>query len=141
MIEVILSYPGLHALISHRVCHRLHRMGVPVLPRLLSQLTRFLTGIEIHPGAQIGESFFIDHGMGVVIGETAVVGNGPYIRGSPAAGQTDGKRHHHRQQRGVAPSQGAGQHRVGDNAHIGAARSSSTTSRPTPRWSRPGHCR
>lgn len=75
ILEVILAYPGLHALLLHRVAHRLHRWGIPVLPRVISHLNRFLTGIEIHPGAQIGSGVFIDHGMGVVIGETAVVGD------------------------------------------------------------------
>ncbi|MHB9856996.1 serine O-acetyltransferase EpsC [Streptomyces sp. YIM S03343] len=71
----VLLYPGLWAIWSHRVAHALHRLGLPLLPRLLSQLARAFTGIEIHPGAVIGRRFFIDHGMGVVIGETAVVGN------------------------------------------------------------------
>ncbi|MFD0317875.1 serine O-acetyltransferase EpsC [Streptomyces flavalbus] len=73
-VEVLL-YPGLWAIWSHRVAHRLHRLGLPFLPRLLSQTVRSLTGIEIHPGAVIGRRCFIDHGMGVVIGETAVVGD------------------------------------------------------------------
>ncbi|MFI2368045.1 serine O-acetyltransferase EpsC [Streptomyces sp. NPDC018833] len=68
-------YPGLWALWSHRIAHLLHRWRVPLLPRALSQLTRLLTGIEIHPGAVIGRRCFIDHGMGVVIGETAVLGD------------------------------------------------------------------
>lgn len=71
----VLLYPGLWAIWSHRVAHGLHRLGVPLLPRLVSQLARAFTGIEIHPGAVIGRRFFIDHGMGVVIGETAVVGD------------------------------------------------------------------
>jgi serine O-acetyltransferase len=73
-VEVLL-YPGLWAIWAHRVVHRLYRLGVPLLPRLLSQLARTLTGIEIHPGAVIGRRCFIDHGMGVVIGETAVLGD------------------------------------------------------------------
>ncbi|MFE6287733.1 serine O-acetyltransferase EpsC [Streptomyces sp. NPDC057877] len=73
-VEALL-YPGLWAIWSHRVAHRLHRLGVPFLPRLLSQTTRALTGVEIHPGAAIGRRCFIDHGMGVVIGETAVLGD------------------------------------------------------------------
>jgi serine O-acetyltransferase len=71
----VLLYPGLWALWSHRVSHRLHRWRVPFLPRALSQLSRSLTGIEIHPGATIGRRLFIDHGAGVVIGETAVIGD------------------------------------------------------------------
>ncbi|MFI2120382.1 serine O-acetyltransferase EpsC [Streptomyces sp. NPDC020299] len=74
MAEVLL-YPGLWAIWTHRIAHRLHRLGVPLLPRVVSQLSRALTGIEIHPGAVIGRRCFIDHGMGVVIGETAVLGD------------------------------------------------------------------
>src|SRR5690606_16843821 len=70
-LEVLLTYPGVHALLIHRLSHRLWRAGIPVLPRLISHLARFLTGIEVHPGAQVGRRVFIDHGMGVVIGETA----------------------------------------------------------------------
>lgn len=73
-IEFLL-YPGLHAIIIHRfISHPLHKLGIPFFPRLISQITRFLTGIEIHPGAEIGKGFFIDHGMGIVIGETAEIG-------------------------------------------------------------------
>jgi serine O-acetyltransferase len=75
VLEVVLAYPGLHALWLHRIAHRLHRAGLPVLPRLISHFGRFLTGIEIHPGARIGRRCFIDHGMGVVIGETAEIGD------------------------------------------------------------------
>ncbi len=75
VFEVLLAYPGLHAIWLHRLAHRLHRAGVPVLPRLVSHFTRWITGIEIHPGASIGRGFFIDHGMGVVIGETAEIGD------------------------------------------------------------------
>ena len=75
VVEVVLAYPGLHAIWLHRVAHALHRQGVPVLPRLLSHFNRFVTGIEIHPGARIGRRFMIDHGMGVVIGETAEIGD------------------------------------------------------------------
>ncbi|HET6520971.1 MAG TPA: serine O-acetyltransferase [Geminicoccaceae bacterium] len=73
--EVLLCYPGLHARIVHRAAHRLWSRGWHVSARFLSQLGRFLTGIEIHPGAKIGRRLFIDHGMGVVIGETAVIGD------------------------------------------------------------------
>lgn len=74
--EIVLSYSGLHAIWLHRVAHRWWRSpGLKLPARLLSQFARFLTGIEIHPGARIGRRFFIDHGMGVVIGETAVVGD------------------------------------------------------------------
>jgi serine O-acetyltransferase len=74
-LEVLLCYSGLHALWAHRVSHWLWTHNVKLIARVLSQLTRWLTGIEIHPGAQIGERFFIDHGMGVVIGETAEIGD------------------------------------------------------------------
>lgn len=96
IVEVILAYPGLHALLLHRVAHRLHRWGIPVLPRVISHLNRFLTGIEIHPGAQIGSGVFIDHGMGVVIGETAIVGDDVMIYQGVTLGGTGkqrGKRH------------------------------------------------
>ena len=75
LLEVALAYPGVHALWGHRVCHRLWRGGHKLTARLASQLVRALTGIEIHPGARIGRRFFIDHGMGVVIGETSEVGD------------------------------------------------------------------
>ncbi|HZV78832.1 MAG TPA: serine O-acetyltransferase [Candidatus Binatus sp.] len=74
-LEVLLAYPGFHALFWHRlVIHPLYRIGLPVVPRVLSNLSRFFTGIEIHPGAEIGAGLFIDHGTGVVIGETAEIG-------------------------------------------------------------------
>jgi serine O-acetyltransferase len=73
--EVILCYPGIFALTCHRLAHELHNLGVPLLPRIISEHAHSVTGIDIHPGASIGERFFIDHGTGVVIGETAVIGN------------------------------------------------------------------
>ncbi|WNM56898.1 serine O-acetyltransferase [Candidatus Nitrospira allomarina] len=94
--EVLLAYSGFHALLAHRVAHWLWGKNVPIVPRLISQLARWLTGIEIHPGAQIGRGFFIDHGMGVVIGETAVLGDfvtlfqGVTLGGT---GKERGKRH------------------------------------------------
>jgi serine O-acetyltransferase len=72
--EVLLCYPGIEAMIHHRLAHRLYRLGVPLLARLVSELAHAQTGIDIHPGASIGPGFFIDHGTGVVIGETAVIG-------------------------------------------------------------------
>ncbi len=75
-LDVVLSYPGFHAITAHRLIHPLYRAGIPIVPRWLSQIVRFLTGIEIHPGATIGKGVFIDHGMGVVVGETAEVGDG-----------------------------------------------------------------
>lgn len=72
--EVLLCYPGVHAMIHHRIAHRLHQLGVPLLARIVAEMAHSQTGIDIHPGAAIGPGFFIDHGTGVVIGETAVVG-------------------------------------------------------------------
>ncbi len=96
MLDVALSYPGVHAIGAYRIYHALHRMGIPLLPRFLSNVARFFTGIEIHPGATIGEGVFIDHGMGVVIGETAEVGDGCTIYQGVTLGGTSlshGKRH------------------------------------------------
>src|SRR5580692_7648018 len=74
-LEILLCYPGLHAILFHRIAHKLYLWNVPLLPRVLSQVSRFLTGIEIHPGATIGRRCFIDHGAGVVIGETTEIGD------------------------------------------------------------------
>lgn len=95
-LEVVFCYPGLHAICLHRLAHWLHRRGVAFFPRLISHVARFLTGIEIHPGAQIGKGVFIDHGMGVVIGETAIVGDYTLIYQGVTLGGTgkeNGKRH------------------------------------------------
>ena len=73
--ETIFCYPGIFAITNHRVAHELYRLEVPVIPRILSENAHSITGIDIHPGARIGRSFFIDHGTGVVIGETAIIGN------------------------------------------------------------------
>ena len=92
----VLLYPGLHAILLHRVAHALQQRGVAFFPRLISQLARFLTGIEIHPGATLGRGFFIDHGMGVVIGETAEIGDWVMIYQGVTLGGTGkqtGKRH------------------------------------------------
>ena len=94
--EVIFLYSGLHALIAHRVAHKLRYWKIPFLPRLISHLTRIFTGIEIHPGATIGRRFFIDHGMGVVIGETTIIGDDVLIYQGVTLGGTGkdtGKRH------------------------------------------------
>jgi serine O-acetyltransferase len=74
-LEVVFTYAGFHALIAYRLSHWLKSYGVPLMPRVISQVARWLTGIEIHPSARIGTGFFIDHGMGVVIGETAEIGD------------------------------------------------------------------
>ncbi|MDH5526557.1 MAG: serine O-acetyltransferase [Nitrospirota bacterium] len=95
-VEVMLLYSGWHAILSHRIAHALKNIGLPVLPRLLSQAARLLTGIEIHPGATIGPAFFIDHGMGVVIGETAELGHHVTLYQGVTLGGTGkerGKRH------------------------------------------------
>ena len=95
-LEVILTYSGLHALIAYRIAHALERLRVPIFPRAVMQLVRWLTGIEIHPAAQIGQGLFIDHGMGVVIGETAVLGTNVTIFQGVTLGGTGkqrGKRH------------------------------------------------
>lgn len=95
-LEVLLTYPGLHAVAMHRVAHVLHRRGRRLLARLIAHLARQLTGIEIHPGAAIGRRLFIDHGMGVVIGETAAIGNDVTIYQGATLGGTGkqrGKRH------------------------------------------------
>ncbi|MBQ0161619.1 MAG: serine acetyltransferase, partial [Treponema sp.] len=73
--EIILSYPGLEAILVHRIAYFLFKNGIPIIPRIMSEDVHGKTGIDIHPGAKIGESFFIDHGTGVVIGETCVIGN------------------------------------------------------------------
>lgn len=95
-LEVLLTYPGLQAIILHRVAHFLFRGKIPLLPRLISQLARHLTGIEIHPGTKIGKGLFIDHGMGVVIGETSSLGNNVTLFQGVTLGGTGkerGKRH------------------------------------------------
>jgi serine O-acetyltransferase len=95
-VEIVTSYAGLHAILAHRVSHALHEAGVPVLPRMLSNVSRVATGIEIHPAAQIGGDFFIDHGTGVVIGETAEVGDRVTLYQGVTLGGTGfarGKRH------------------------------------------------
>ena len=96
IFEIILLYPGFHALLSYRIANKLKKWKIPFIPRLISQLARFFTGIEIHPGATIGEKFFIDHGMGVVIGETTIIGDNVLIYQGVTLGGTgkdQGKRH------------------------------------------------
>lgn len=125
VLEVVLCYPGLHAILMYRVAHRFYRWGWFVTARLISQFARFLTGIEIHPGARIGEGFFIDHGSGVVIGETAEVGDNVTLYQGVTLGGTGkekGKRHP-TIGNNVMISTGAkvlGSFTVGDNVRIGA---------------------
>ncbi len=95
-LEVVLCYPGLHAVLLHRVAHWLYRRKMTLPARIVNQLSRFLTGVDIHPGATIGKRFFIDHGMGVVIGETAEIGDDVLIYQNVTLGGTGkerGKRH------------------------------------------------
>lgn len=124
-LEVLCCYPGLHALILYRIAHWLHRHQVIFFPRFISHLTRFLTGVDIHPGATIGNGVFIDHGMGVVIGETAIVGDycllyqGVTLGGT---GKESGKRHPTLGQHVVvgAGAKVLGNIQIGDYARIGA---------------------
>ena len=124
-LEVFFTYSGFHALLAYRISHWLWNRKVPFFPRLISQITRWLTGVEIHPGATIGTGFFIDHGMGVVIGETTEIGDfvtlfqGVTLGGT---GKERGKRHptlgNH-----VVVGAGAkvlGGIRIGDNVKVGA---------------------
>jgi len=107
LIEVLICYPGLHALVIHRFSNKLYRANIPLVPRLISHLSRYVTGVEIHPGARIGKRFFIDHGMGIVIGETTEIGDNVTIYQGVTLGGTGkhvGKRH---------PT-------IGDNVVIGA---------------------
>jgi serine O-acetyltransferase len=123
--EIVLCYPGFHAILMHRLAHKLYTWGVPLVPRILSQVSRFFTGIEIHPGATIGRRFFIDHGMGVVIGETAEIGDDCLLYQGVTLGGTGnekGKRHP-TLGNGVVVGTGAkvlGDIRIGDYVKIGA---------------------
>jgi len=125
IFEVIFLYPGLHALFWHRIAHKLRYWKVPFVPRFISAMVRFATGIEIHPGATIGRRFFIDHGMGVVIGETTVIGDEVLIYQGVTLGGTgkeSGKRHP-TIDNFVTVGAGAkvlGDIRIGENVRIGA---------------------
>ncbi len=123
--EVVLAYPGFHAIFFHRINHLVWNAGIPVIPRLLSHIARFLTGIEIHPAAKIGPGFFVDHGMGVVIGETTEVGEDCLLYQGVTLGGTGkekGKRHP-TLGNNVVVGTGAkilGAITIGDHAKIGA---------------------
>lgn len=124
-LEVLFCYPGLQALVFHRFAHQLYQWRIPFLPRFISHIARFLTGIEIHPGATIGRGVFIDHGMGVVIGETAIVGNYALIYQGVTLGGTgkeNGKRHPTLGENVVvgAGAKVLGNLLIGDNVRIGA---------------------
>lgn len=133
-LEVLLCYPGWQALVFHRLAHALYRLRLPLIPRFISHLARGLTGVEIHPGARIGKGVFIDHGMGVVIGETAIVGDYALIYQGVTLGGTgkeSGKRHP-TLGRNVVVGAGAkvlGNLDIGDNVRIGAG---SVVLRPVP---------
>lgn len=106
-LEIILCFPGVHALFIHRIAHLLYVLKIPLIPRIISYISRFITGIEIHPGAKIGKNFFIDHGTGVVIGETSIIGDNVMLYHGVTLGSRVGnavKRH---------PT-------IGDNVYIGA---------------------
>ena len=124
-LEVILTYPGFHARQLHRLAHMLHRRDLPLLPRVIAHLNRMLTGIEIHPGAVIGEGLFIDHGMGVVIGETAVIGDHCHLNQGVTLGGTSTRRVKRHPTLGNHVLVGAGAQligaiTVGNHARIGA---------------------
>lgn len=124
-LEVVFCYPGLQALLFHRFAHWLYCIGIPFIPRLISHIARFLTGIEIHPGATIGKGVFIDHGMGVVIGETAIIGDYALIYQGVTLGGTGketGKRHPTVGENVVvgAGAKVLGNIMIGNNVRIGA---------------------
>lgn len=124
-VEVVLTYPGFHAILLHRITHAIYRLGVPLLPKVLSMLNRLLTGVEIHQAARIGHGFFIDHGMGVVIGSTADIGPDCMLFQGVTLGGTGkecGKRHP-TLRAGVVVGAGAkilGNITIGQNCYIGS---------------------
>jgi len=124
-LEIILCYPGFQALVLHRISHKLWKYKLPLIPRVLSQFTRNITGIEIHPGAKIGKGVFIDHGMGVVIGETSEIGDRCLLYQGVTLGGTGkdcGKRHPTLQENVVvgAGAKVLGAIQIGSNTRIGA---------------------
>ena len=137
VLEVVLCYPGFHAVLLHRLAHRLYRANLYLIARLISNFSRLITGVDIHPGARVGRRFFIDHGMGVVIGETAEIGDDVLIYQNVTLGGTGkerGKRHptlgNH-----VVVGTGAkilGNITVGDYVKVGAG---SVVIRPVPDYS------
>jgi len=125
VIEIFLLYSGLHAVANHRIAHFFYRIHLKFIARAISQMSRFFTGIEIHPGAQIGKGLFIDHGMGVVIGETAVIGDNCTIYQNVTLGGTgkDKGKRHPTLGNNVLVGSGAkvlGPFSVGDNSKIAA---------------------
>ena len=132
--EVVFIYPGFHAVLMHRVCHRLWGHGFKFIANLIAHISRWLTGIEIHPGAVVGRRFFIDHGMGVVIGETTIIGDDCTLYHGVTLGGTSwdkGKRHP-TLKNGVVVGAGAkilGPIEIGENARVG---SNSVIIKPVP---------
>jgi len=125
ILEVLLCYPGLHALIFHRIAHKLNYWKIPLIPRIISNFSRFLTGIDIHPAARIGRRFFIDHGMGVVIGATAIIGNDVLLYQGVTLGGTgtESGRRHPLLGNNIVVGAGAkvlGRIEIGSNSRIGA---------------------
>ncbi len=125
VVEIFLCYPGFHAILAHRFSHWLYKAGIPLIPRVLSQISRFVTGIEIHPGATIGRRFFIDHGAGIVIGETTEIGDDVLLYQGVTLGGTGsgrGKRHPTLGNQVVvgAGAKVLGNIKIGDNVKIGA---------------------
>ncbi len=124
-LEVFFTYSGFHALLAYRISHRLWACKIPFFPRLISQMTRWLTGVEIHPGATIGTGFFIDHGMGVVIGETAEIGDSVTLFQGVTLGGTGKERGKRHPTLGSHVVVGAGAKvlggiQIGDNVKVGA---------------------
>ncbi|RJQ36637.1 MAG: serine O-acetyltransferase [Dehalococcoidia bacterium] len=125
LLEILLAYPGFQARQWHRIAHTLHKWRIPLLPRLISHWSRFWTGIEIHPGATLGEGVFIDHGMGVVIGETSIVGDNCVLYQGVSLGGTSLQRTKRHPTLGKSVVVGAGAQvigniTIGDNSKIGA---------------------
>ena len=124
-LEILLTYPGLHATLVHRFSHFLYKKGLSFVPRVISIIMRFLTGVEIHPGAQIGKRLFIDHGMGIVIGETAEIGDDVTLYHGVTLGGTgkDKGKRHPTVGNNVVIAAGAkvlGPIKIGDHSKVGA---------------------
>lgn len=125
ILEAIIIYPGFHILVYHRIAHFLYKLKLYFLARLISQIGRFFTGIEIHPGAKIGRRLFIDHGMGIVIGETATIGNDCTIYHNVTLGGTGKEKNKRHPDIGNNVIIGCGAKilgpiKIGDNVKIGA---------------------
>ncbi len=124
-LDVLVSYPGFHALVAHRVIHRLWKAKIPILPRFLAEIVHSWTGVDIHPGATIGQNVFIDHGTGVVIGSTAIVGDGTTLYQGVTLGGTSLQhtKRHPTLGKNVTVGSGAailGDITIGDNVKVGA---------------------